>query len=107
MAINAFEDLKWNESRWIDTALVNDEDDTALIVDVTEDYDNNRLLYWPTVNHKNHLRSLTPMSDKGLARRAAWDYYLKLLEAVDAAPPIDSVYVRTGSDGFVEELELL
>lgn len=103
-----FDELVWSEARWIHVALIDFETDTALIVEMTEDHRENRILYWPAVNYQGDLRSLTPSSNMASARQAAWGHYLTLkqVDEENSPPPIDSVYVRTGSDGFVDELEL-
>lgn len=105
-----FDDLHWYESPNIHTALIHDFDDNALIIDIAKHDIKLCLLYYPAVKYKNKLHKLEPTEYLNLARRWAWNAYRELAgkdQSVEAASSAVEVYVRTGSDGFVDELEQL
>ena len=110
MSVKDYADLNWFNSQSLSTALTGDEGDSSLVVE--KDFDVfGRPTYFPSVNYDNQFHSLEPTPDPIAARMVAWHKFLELrgarLNVEGALPLVDGVYVRTGSDGFVDELELL
>lgn len=108
MSVTDFHDLNWFDSLNLDVAMIYDEGDSSLVVEKGYDVFA-RPLYFPSVNYDNQFHSLEPTPDPIAARLTAWHKFQELTETVQFtdAPPIDDIYVRTSSDGFVDELEQL
>lgn len=106
MSVTEFEQLKWSYSAWLCVADIGGEEQSSLIVEYCVNPQGQQSLL-PTVNYKNKLYSQDSIADLDLAQRSAWSAYLDLKSGRLDSPPITEVYVRTGSDGFVDELEQL
>lgn len=110
MSVTDFHDLNWFDSLNLDVAMIYDEGDSSLVVEKGYDVFA-RPLYFPSVNYDNQFHSLEPTPDPIAARLTAWHKFQELVQGIDTAIEATSsaveVYVRTGSDGFVDELEQL